>query len=114
MRMRFVHDAMWLRQGVDQAVKDKLAKGDHTSISYNDIQTGILKRMEKANVLGASIEESRDSVNVIENLRLMLKHPDRSNFDLPKGDFSKLKDDYAINKLINRNNEKEHENSAPK
>lgn len=109
-----VNEAKWLRDGIDQAVKDKLAAKDYTSISYSDIQTGILKQLEKNNMLRAGIEDSRGSVDVIENVALLLRNPSRSNFELPKGDFSKIADDYAINKLHHRDASKGIDNFGPK
>ena len=108
-----VHKATWLREGIDQAVKDKLSGGDKTPLSYNDIETGILKRMDKANVLGQSVEESRGKINVMESVRLMLGNPSSGNMDLPKGDFSSLKDDRVLNKLHARDKFKDGGENAP-
>lgn len=101
-----IHDAYWLRTGIDTAVKDKLANGDKTPLSYSDIEMGILKNMEKANVLALSAKESRGQINVMENVVLMVGNANRSNMELKTGDFSKIKDDHSLKMLKERDAQK--------
>ena len=101
-----IHDAYWLRTGINTAVKDKLASGDKSPLSYNDIENGILKNMEKANVLGRSPEDTRGQLKTIENVVLMIGNASQSNMDLKTGDFSKIKDNHEIKMLKDRDVQK--------
>lgn len=97
-----IHDAYWLRTGIDTAVKDKLANGDKTPLSYNDIEMGVLKNKDKANILAQSPDKSRGKDHTIENVLLMVGSASKSNFDLATGDFSKIKDNFELKMLKER------------
>ena len=108
-----IHDAYWLRTGIDTAVKDKLASGDKTPLSYNDIEMGVLKNMEKANVLGLSAVETKGKLNTIENVILMVGSASKSNLDLQTGDFSKIKDNFELKMLKERDVQKSGSEPSP-
>ncbi|AXH59742.1 hypothetical protein [Pseudomonas amygdali] len=108
-----IHDAYWLRTGINTAVKDKLASGDKSPLSYNDIEMGILKNMDKANVLARSPEETRGHLQTIENVVLMIGNASQSNMDLKTGDFSKIKDNHEIKMLRDRDVKKGGSEPSP-
>ncbi|MDT8925232.1 hypothetical protein RBE51_20780 [Pseudomonas taiwanensis] len=101
-----IHDAQWLRLGIDTAVKDKLAAGDTSTLSYSDIEAGVLKCMDKAKVLAKSPQEMLGHTNIIENVLLMVGSANPSNLGLKSGDFSKIKDHPVLKTLKSRDADK--------
>lgn len=106
-----INDAQWLRAGIDAAVKAKLADNDRSPLSYDDIESGILKSMEKAQMLGRTAQESRGKLNVMERVVLMVGNANPSNLDLPKGDFSKIEGNHTLDMLKARNKTSDTESS---
>lgn len=103
-----IHNAMRLREGIDIAVKDKLRSGDKTPLSYNDIETGVLKYMDKHKMLGVSVEEMKGQDDHVKNAILLVANANPENLSLSSsGDFGKIEKSWSLNLLTERDKNKD-------
>lgn len=102
-----IHNAQRLREGIDIAVKDKLKSGDKTPLSYNDIEVGVLKYMDKHKMLGASVESMKGQDDHVKNAILLIANANPENLKLSaSGNFGKIADSWALNVLVDRDKNK--------
>lgn len=103
-----IHNAIRLREGIDIAVKDKLKSGDRTPLSYNDIETGVLKYMDKHKMLGVSVEEMKGHDDHVKNAILLVANANPENLSLSaSGDFGKIEKSWSLNLLTERDKNKD-------